>query len=165
MSNWAQILALPEAFQRRILSIYDHNQSFFPIEVRKSLADWIESQDWSFYSNPNFSYDNNFLEKCVRLLQAFVEQVNQLLAVTQDISDKFKIDNFQNTLQLSIDQNNYEIIKHVYECLRNENVIIQRYQEVCILGLGDLQNLLLMVNYIELFFNFLYFLGYEWAQP
>lgn len=138
MSNWAQILALPEAFQRRILSIYDHNQSFFPIEVRKSLADWIESQDWSFYSNPNFSYDNNFLEKCVRLLQAFVEQVNQLLAVTQDISDKFKIDNFQNTLQLSIDQNNYEIIKHVYECLRNENVIIQRYQEVCLLVLGDL---------------------------
>lgn len=129
MSNWAKILALPEAFQRRILSIYDQNQ-YFPIEVRKNLADWIEAQDWSFYSNPNYSYDTNYLERCICLMQDFIVKVSDLLSMTNDISDKYKINNFKNSLQYSIESNNYEIIKHVYECLRNENVIIQRYQEV-----------------------------------
>ncbi|XP_017492958.1 PREDICTED: signal transducer and activator of transcription 5A-like, partial [Rhagoletis zephyria] len=128
MANWAQILALPESFQRRILTIYDQNQ-FFPIEVRKSRAEWIEKQDWSFYSNPNYSYDTNYLERCISLMQEFIQQVNQLLSTTNDISDKYKINNFKSNLQYAIESNNYEIIKHVYECLRNENVIIQRYRE------------------------------------
>ncbi len=134
MANWAQILALPESFQRRILTIYDQNQ-FFPIEVRKSRAEWIEKQDWSFYSNPNYSYDTNYLERCISLMQEFIQQVNQLLSTTNDISDKYKINNFKSNLQYAIESNNYEIIKHVYECLRNENVIIQRYREVSISAL------------------------------
>lgn len=132
MANWEKIQALPEAYQRKIMCIYSHNQAF-PFEIRKNLAVWIEQQDWSFYCNPNTTYDKIFLDKCILLLQSFIKEVDQLLANTIDISDKFKFENFHCKLQLSLGQKNYEIIKQINECLRSEAIIIQRYQEVKVL--------------------------------
>ncbi|XP_043931132.1 signal transducer and activator of transcription 4 isoform X2 [Protopterus annectens] len=103
MSQWNQVQQLELQFLEQVDKVYDDN---FPMDVRHSLAEWIENQDWDVASHNELLaailFQNLLVEVEKRYSQAAQEKNFLLMHNVKRIKQHLQVKYHGNPLHMSI---------------------------------------------------------------
>lgn len=123
MSIWTRIVELPEEFQQQVYMLYNDQ---FPIEMRTSLADWFEVQQWYNYSNITSTV-------AFKLFEDLMKEFSVVVALTENIALKIKLEQILQSVQITYSRDPTNYIRLVCQCLSNERKILHSAQNVRII--------------------------------
>lgn len=122
MSIWNQIISLPEEARGQLFSIYNRN---FPIEIRMSLAGWIEMQNWSCLIDNNLPSLNH---RRAEIIDAFTNEIKKLIALSDDVTYRYKLSEYLNMI-VNPGSDLLTIIKNINFCLNYEKEFLKNHFE------------------------------------
>ncbi|XP_042900970.1 signal transducer and activator of transcription 5B isoform X2 [Parasteatoda tepidariorum] len=120
MALWSRVQQLHDEALQQVGQFYGES---FPIEVRASLAPWIEEQHWSELDPDNPQHDTY----CAQIVNSLFHQLEQKIsAPDQDFLMRMKLTEAANEFRSKYSGHPQQLVRVVKHCLQNEMRIVQQ---------------------------------------